>query len=205
MTPRTRFPPRRSPSGAGDPGPRRWNGPGSGGRNSTVRTGTDSSCAPSVLPSARTSTESQCQTDSPKKSAWRRRKESINMLTSIIGTRLSLHFANGWVFEPAIVGPDKRGRTLDGMQSSTSTTSGWLQELRPRSGTRRAGLSSISPGIWSRRRCTALPRFPPGWRKTSRSIAATIKTPHSLRISGNLVQRSRIGRGTSSTTMATSG
>jgi hypothetical protein len=23
--PRTRFPPRRSPSGAGDPGPRRWN------------------------------------------------------------------------------------------------------------------------------------------------------------------------------------
>jgi hypothetical protein len=57
--PRTRPP--RSPSGAGDPGPRRWNGPGSGGRNSTVRTGTDSSCAPSVLPSARTSTESQCR------------------------------------------------------------------------------------------------------------------------------------------------
>ena len=35
-----------------------------------------------------------------------KKKESINMLTSIIGTRLSWHFANGWVFEPAIVGPD---------------------------------------------------------------------------------------------------
>jgi len=28
------------------------------------------------------------------------------MLTSILGARLSWHFANGWVFEPAIVGPD---------------------------------------------------------------------------------------------------
>ena len=52
------------------------------------------------------------------------------MLTSILGARLSWHFANGWVFEPAIVGPDivdytlKEGHTLDGMPSSTSTTSG---------------------------------------------------------------------------------
>jgi phenolic acid decarboxylase len=29
-----------------------------------------------------------------------------NMLTSILGAHLSWHFANGWVFEPAIVGPD---------------------------------------------------------------------------------------------------
>ena len=28
------------------------------------------------------------------------------MLSSILGARLSWHFANGWVFEPAIVGPD---------------------------------------------------------------------------------------------------
>jgi len=28
------------------------------------------------------------------------------MLTSILGTHLSWHFAAGWVFEPAIVGPD---------------------------------------------------------------------------------------------------
>jgi hypothetical protein len=28
------------------------------------------------------------------------------MLTSILGARLSWHFANGCVFEPAIVGPD---------------------------------------------------------------------------------------------------
>jgi phenolic acid decarboxylase len=28
------------------------------------------------------------------------------MLTSILGARLSWHLANGWVFEPAIVGPD---------------------------------------------------------------------------------------------------
>ena len=27
-------------------------------------------------------------------------------LSSILGTRLSWHFADGWVFEPAIVGPD---------------------------------------------------------------------------------------------------
>ena len=40
------------------------------------------------------------------------RKESINMLTSILGARLSWHFANGWVFEPAIVGPDIAEYTL---------------------------------------------------------------------------------------------
>ena len=33
-------------------------------------------------------------------------KESINMLDSILGARLSWHFAGGWVFDPAIVGPD---------------------------------------------------------------------------------------------------
>src|SRR4029078_9964606 len=36
----------------------------------------------------------------------RKRKEAINMLASILGARLSWHFANGWVFETAIVGPD---------------------------------------------------------------------------------------------------
>jgi phenolic acid decarboxylase len=49
------------------------------------------------------------------KGRWKRRrlnqvlgsqKGVINMLTSILGARLSWHFANGWVFEPAIVGPD---------------------------------------------------------------------------------------------------
>jgi phenolic acid decarboxylase len=49
------------------------------------------------------------------KCRWKRRrlnhvlgsqKGVINMLTSILGARLSWHFANGWVFEPAIVGPD---------------------------------------------------------------------------------------------------
>jgi hypothetical protein len=34
------------------------------------------------------------------------------MLTSILGTRLSWHLANGWVFEPAIVGPDVVEYTL---------------------------------------------------------------------------------------------
>jgi hypothetical protein len=34
------------------------------------------------------------------------------MLTSILGARLSWHFANGWVFEPAIVGPDIVDYTL---------------------------------------------------------------------------------------------
>jgi hypothetical protein len=28
------------------------------------------------------------------------------MLTSILGARLSWHFAGGWVFDPAAVGPD---------------------------------------------------------------------------------------------------
>jgi hypothetical protein len=31
------------------------------------------------------------------------KKDLTNMLTSILGARLSWHFANGWVFEPAIV------------------------------------------------------------------------------------------------------
>ena len=34
------------------------------------------------------------------------------MLTSILGTRLSWHFANGWVFEPCIVGSDNVEYTL---------------------------------------------------------------------------------------------
>ena len=34
------------------------------------------------------------------------------MITSILGARLSWHFANGWVFEPAIVGPDIVDYTL---------------------------------------------------------------------------------------------
>jgi phenolic acid decarboxylase len=32
--------------------------------------------------------------------------EVNDMLTTILGQRLSWHLANGWVFEPAIVGPD---------------------------------------------------------------------------------------------------
>jgi len=40
------------------------------------------------------------------------KKELTNMLTSVLGARLSWHFANGWVFEPAIVGPDIVDYTL---------------------------------------------------------------------------------------------
>src|SRR3979490_1087869 len=40
------------------------------------------------------------------------KKELTNMLTSILGARLSWHFANCWVFEPAIVGPDIVDYTL---------------------------------------------------------------------------------------------
>jgi phenolic acid decarboxylase len=40
------------------------------------------------------------------------REDLTNMLTSILGARLSWHFANGWVFEPAIVGPDIVDYTL---------------------------------------------------------------------------------------------
>src|SRR5207245_11753682 len=40
------------------------------------------------------------------------RKVFTTMLTSILGARLSWHFANGWVFEPAIVGPDIVDYTL---------------------------------------------------------------------------------------------
>jgi phenolic acid decarboxylase len=40
------------------------------------------------------------------------RKELINMITSVLGQKLSWHFANGWVFEPAIVGPDQVEYTL---------------------------------------------------------------------------------------------
>src|SRR5260370_22585761 len=53
-----------------------------------------------------------------------------NMLTSILGARLSWHFANGSVFGPAIVRPEivdyrlKEGHTLGRMPSSASTTRG---------------------------------------------------------------------------------
>jgi hypothetical protein len=33
-------------------------------------------------------------------------KELISMLTSILGARLRWHLADGWVFDPVIVGPD---------------------------------------------------------------------------------------------------
>ena len=39
-------------------------------------------------------------------------KGVINMLNTILGARLSWHFANGWIFEPAIVGPDIVDYTL---------------------------------------------------------------------------------------------
>jgi len=50
------------------------------------------------------------------------------MLTSILGARLSWHFASGWVFEPAIVRADSVDRSLkeaahaDGTPSRTSTS-----------------------------------------------------------------------------------
>ena len=34
------------------------------------------------------------------------------MLASILGARLSLHLADGWVFEPFLVGPDIAEYTL---------------------------------------------------------------------------------------------
>ena len=70
------------------------------------------------------------------------------MLTSILGARLSWH-VGGWVFEPAVVGPDtidyvlKEARILGGMPSSTSTTSVSRQALKQRFGMRRAARSSI--------------------------------------------------------------
>ena len=70
------------------------------------------------------------------------------MLTSILGARLSWHFANGWVFEPAIVGPDsveyslKEGPHVGRHAIQHFYYSGWLRESRPRSGTRRAARSS---------------------------------------------------------------
>jgi phenolic acid decarboxylase len=39
-------------------------------------------------------------------------KGAINLLNTILGARLSWHFANGWIFEPAIVGPDIVDYTL---------------------------------------------------------------------------------------------
>jgi hypothetical protein len=51
----------------------------------------------------------------------------VIVLTSILGAQLSWHFADGWVFEPAAVGPDIVKYSLkegpDGMPSSISTIS----------------------------------------------------------------------------------
>jgi hypothetical protein len=61
------------------------------------------------------------------------------MLTSILGARLSWYQADGWVFDPVIVGPD-------------------IIEYR-------AARSSISRGTWRHRRRTASLLFLPGWPK----------------------------------------
>jgi phenolic acid decarboxylase len=46
------------------------------------------------------------------KDRYRSAGELISMLASILGARLSLHLAEGWVFEPFSVGPDIAEYTL---------------------------------------------------------------------------------------------
>jgi len=67
------------------------------------------------------------------------------MLTSILGSRLSWYQADGWVFDPVIVGPDIIEYTL---------------AKGPH-----AARSSISRGTWRHRRRTASLLFLPGWPK----------------------------------------
>jgi len=72
------------------------------------------------------------------------------MLTSIPGARLSWHFANGWIFEPAIVGTDIVDYTLkEGPQDGRHAIQHFYCQRvapgveTPRSGTRRVARSSI--------------------------------------------------------------
>ena len=71
------------------------------------------------------------------------------MLTSILGARLSWHFANGWVFEPAIVGSDIVDYHLkEGPHAGRHAIQHFYYqrvapESRPRPGTRKVARSSI--------------------------------------------------------------
>ena len=76
------------------------------------------------------------------------------MLTSIPGARLSWHFANDWVFEPAIVGTDIVDYTLkEGPQDGRHAIQHFYCQRvapgveTPRSGTRRVARSSILRGF----------------------------------------------------------
>ena len=93
------------------------------------------------------------------------------MLTSILGARLSWYQADGWVFDPVIVGPDIIEYTLaKGPHAGRHAIQHfYYQRVAPgvetRSGTRRAARSSISRGTWRHRRRTASLLFLPGWPK----------------------------------------
>jgi hypothetical protein len=70
----------------------------------------------------------------------------IDVITSVLGARLSSHFADGWVFEPAIVGPD--------------SVEYWLKEGP------HAGRQDGHPGF-----IVALRRMPPDERRYRGSMA----------------------------------
>ena len=93
------------------------------------------------------------------------------MLTSILGARLSWHFANGWVFEPAIVGPDIVDYTLkEGPHAGRHAIQHfYFQRVAPGVETmvwyEESGALVHIPGIWRHKRRTALLLFLPGWPK----------------------------------------
>ena len=98
--------------------------------------------------------------------------ERPHRLTSILGARLSWHFANGWVFEPAIVGPDIVDYTLkEGPHKGRHAIQHfYYQRVAPSVETtvwyEESGAVVHMTGIWSRRQCTATRLFRRGWRKT---------------------------------------
>jgi phenolic acid decarboxylase len=130
----------------------------------------------------------------------------IILLTSILGARLSRHFANGWVFEPAIVGPDIVDYTVkEGSHAGRDAIQHfYFQRVAPGVET------TVVRGKWRARpyslvfRDTTVHRFAalPAW--LAEDMTVTTKTPRSSRKSESLFRSGRIGPGTSSTMTAIS-
>jgi hypothetical protein len=94
------------------------------------------------------------------------------MLTSILGARLSWHFAGGRVFDPAIVGPDSVDYSLtEGLHAARHAVQRfYYQRVAPGAETTAWYEKSVAVVhmTWTCRheRCTLSLLFLPGWPKT---------------------------------------
>ena len=132
------------------------------------------------------------------------------MLTSILGARLRWHQANGWVFDPVIVGPDIIEYTLTKAPHAGRHAIQHFYYQRVAPGIETTAWYEESGAIvhitWYLETQTThrFGLFLRGSPKISASIGATTRTRHSSRKLESLFHSGRIGPGASGTTTATS-